>query len=281
MESDYFGTGKLSAKIANLIKEFNADQNNNKPNESNNEMVDEVVKPKPVSKKTNLDSDQDASDEKWLEKFKQLTLQEKTVMDEFMKKTEDEIEKEREELRQREASLKKEPITFNVRGVKFVCGIEKLLVHTESIFPQLALASSNNEIFLDRDSEIFSVVFEFLESATFNSVPKDLSKRKLVYKEAREFKLKGLLEFLDPLRYPIEDVGAENLKIKKDEDFLRNLYVSERENPILADPYIHLVNVFGTENATRTLFDQCDPPQTVPMIFDFENPIEVSILYFS
>ena len=275
IESDYFGTSKLSARVAELIKQHNSNQRHQRMEEKEDTPE---IKEYRVSQHNTLHSNQNESDEKWLDMFSKLTLKEKTVMEDFLKKAEVDLEQEREKLRKREAFLKKEPIVFNVRGVKFCIGIEKLLVHPESIFPQLIQASTNREIFLDRDSEVFSVLYEYLESATFTSVPREMSQRKLVYKEAKEFKLQGLLDFLDPLRYPIEDIGSNNLKIKKEEDFLRNLYVSDRENQILSDPYIHLVSVFGNEHSTRELLKPCDPPSTLPLLFDFENPVECSEL---
>ena len=92
--------------------------------------------------------------------------------------------------------------------------------------------------------------------------------------------MKGLLEYFDICRYPIEDIGEKNLKMKHEEDFLRNLFAVDRANPVLNDPYIHLINIFGEDgNSIKSFHSEVSqPPEKVKLLFDFEDPTEVSTL---
>ncbi|KAF0979223.1 hypothetical protein FDP41_001566 [Naegleria fowleri] len=61
--------------------------------------------------------------------------------------------------------------------------------------------------------------------------------------------------------------------MKKEEDLLRNLYVIDRDNSMLDDPYLHLVSVYGPDHQLRELeFSKYEPPKGIGLLFDFEDP---------
>lgn len=64
------------------------------------------------------------------------------------------------------------------------------------------------------------------------------------------------------------------IKMKKEEDLLRNLYVIDRDNSMLDDPYLHLVSVYGPDHQLRELeFSKYEPPKGIGLLFDFEDPV--------
>ncbi|KAG2386336.1 hypothetical protein C9374_002782 [Naegleria lovaniensis] len=272
-EADFFGTSKLKSRLQTLITEYE-------------EILEKLSKQKKSLKNQSnpsscMASNQTERDEEWVGKFARLTLNEKEFIEKYVQQKEEQLAKEKEQIKERDNNIDKSTITFNVRGVKFSICINKLLIYTGSIFYELLkqVKDLSQDIFIDRDPEIFAVIFEYLQSGIFKSMPKDFSKRKLVYKESKEFKLQGLTKYLNPLRFPIEEIGEKNLKIKQEEDFIRKLFATDRDNPLLNDPLIHLVPVFGKDNKTRTIFTAIvEPPPAVPLLFDFEDPDEVEEL---
>ncbi|KAG2379262.1 hypothetical protein C9374_007401 [Naegleria lovaniensis] len=298
-ESDYFGTQKLSARVHTLIKQYEdelheiherqAEIKLHKEQEKQFEMQHQEAQHYSNTVAKTLSDTQEEKDEQWMNKFASLTLNEKQVIESYVQEHENRLMKEKEALKERESKLKlKSSVTFNVRGVKFSLSVDKLLIHTGSIFYDVLKElkpSMKDEIFIDRDSEIFGHIFEFLQTGSAMNIPKDYSKRKLIYKEAKEFNLKALLEHLNPLRFPIEDIGETNIRIKQEEDFIRNLFATARENVVLNDPYLHLVGVFDLKNGNKTNSTRSDifkkglnPPPSIPLIFNFEDPVEASEL---
>jgi hypothetical protein len=85
--------------------------------------------------------------------------------------------------------------------------------------------------------------------------------------EAQYYNITGLTTFFDPLRYPIETIGKENTKMKQNEDCIRRLFATDRENPLLEDLYLYLLPVFNL----RETFDAKDPPPSIPLMFNFEG----------
>lgn len=283
VESDYFGTSKLSARVATMIREIEQtiyDRNERELQRLKMEKRRKAAESQLEEKlNSTMTSDQQQADQKWLRIFTNMTSKHKEVFEKQLQNIESNLSTEKEKIRERENNIKASTVTFNVRGKKFSIGMEKILMQPESVFYTLINEMNNQEVFVDRDPDVFSYLVDYLQKGNDDiSLPKEYSKRKVIYKEAKEFKLQGLIDLLDPLRYPIEDIGETNLKIKKEEDFLRNLFVIDRNNPILDDSYLHLVNVFDEKHQVRDIFQHRGPQETVPLLFDFENSSEAEKL---
>ncbi|KAG2374940.1 hypothetical protein C9374_010314 [Naegleria lovaniensis] len=166
-------------------------------------------------------------------------------------------------------------ISFNVRGqLLYPIAIEKLVKHSESLFPSLLKETNENTIFLDRDPLVYHIIFDFLETGRFDEICKqDQQVKTQIKKEAKELNLLELLEYWNILRYHIEHLGYSNRRMKEEEDLLRRLFVSDRDHEILQNPYLHLLNVF---DANQEAFMMKNPPKGIGLLFDFENPMEAS-----
>jgi hypothetical protein len=122
-------------------------------------------------------------------------------------------------------------------------------------------------LFIDRDPDLFNYIIEHLRTGKTSHIPfTDAAKSRQIREEAKYFNIPTLIEFFDPLRYPIETIGEENIKMKHNEDALRRLFAKDRSNPLLDDPYLHLLPVFEV----RESFNQGDAPPSVPLMFNFE-----------
>ncbi|KAG2379336.1 hypothetical protein C9374_007475 [Naegleria lovaniensis] len=272
-ESDFFGTTKLSERICQLLTEFGEQPEGMQ--EDDDDDVQEVTMPT-VFNDTMVSENQHLADDEWISKFNQLTVQEKSRVEKYFNEHESLLEQEKQIVLEKESNLQPTFITFNVRGVKFSINIEKLVKHSESIFiDMLRKMDKTSSIFLDRDPDVYGVIFNYLESGNTSCIPKELPKQKQIYKEAKELRLRELTEYFDPFRYPIELLGEKLIKMKQEEDLLRNLYVVDRDNSMLDDPYLHLVSVFGTDHQLRD-FSRYDPPKGIGLLFDFEDPNEAS-----
>ncbi|KAG2379138.1 hypothetical protein C9374_007776 [Naegleria lovaniensis] len=282
VESDYFGTSKLSARIATMIRDIEQSISESNERKLQRLKIEKRLKEAETQpeKTWNLTmaNDQQNADYKWLTTFTNITSKHREVFEKQLLKSELNLLTQKERIREQELNVKTTTITFNARGTRLSIGKEKILMHPDSVFYSLVNQTNNQEIFVDRDPTAFSYLLEYLQNGHEISLPKEYSKRKVIYKEAKEFKLQGLIDLLDPLRYPIEDIGESNMKIKKEEDFLRNLFAVDRNNPILDDPYLHLVNVFDAKHRVREEFQHSTPPEKVPLLFDFENTSEAEKL---
>lgn len=124
-------------------------------------------------------------------------------------------------------------------------------------------------LFVNRDPELFQHIFDFLKTSRVQALPhNDRATMRQIHEEAKFYNITSLLDFFDPTRYPIESIGEENIQMKQDEDHLRSLFASDRKNPILSDPYLCLLPVFSE----RDTFSPQYPPDSIPLLFDFENP---------
>ncbi|KAG2387067.1 hypothetical protein C9374_002102 [Naegleria lovaniensis] len=287
-ESGFFGTQRLSKAVRIIIGEIEHKiKSKTEPPKST------IVSHKKITDET-LDSTmvstgQEKADQEWIESFMSLTITEKEVADSYFTSLEKKIKEENEMLNSKEREIAsfsaRTDIVFNVRGVKHTVPLRKIVSHPECILNDFLSAleppkenqPAQNEIFIDRDPEIFGVILNYLQTGQVNIFNLETHKQKQVYRECKLLNLTGLLDYWNPLRYPIETIGEDNIKMKEEEDYIRHLFATDRENPILNDPYLLLINIFENEK-TRTSFRKEDPPAQVPLIFNFENPMEKSEL---
>jgi hypothetical protein len=123
--------------------------------------------------------------------------------------------------------------------------------------------------FIDRDPELFNYILEFLKTGSTDHMPHtDRTKIRQLREEVKFYNINALIELLDPLRYPIESIGEENMVMKQTEDCYRKLFATDRNNPILDDPYLNMVPVFGL----RDTFKLEDPPASIPILLNFDVP---------
>ncbi|KAF0984457.1 hypothetical protein FDP41_000356 [Naegleria fowleri] len=286
-ESGFFGTQRLSKAIRIIINEIEHKiKTKSEPptpiNYTHKKLTDETLD------NTMVSTGQDKADQEWIENFMSLTISEKEIADSYFTSLEKKIKEENEILNSKEKEIAfsaRTDIVFNVRGVKYTVPLRKIVSHPECILndflsalePSKENQSVQNEIFIDRDPEIFGVILTYLQTGQANIFNLEKHKQKQVYRECKLLNLTGLLDYWNPLRYPIETIGEENIKMKEEEDYIRHLFATDRENPVLNDPYLLLFNIFENEK-TRASFKKEDPPGQVPLIFNFENPLEKSEL---
>jgi hypothetical protein len=97
--------------------------------------------------------------------------------------------------------------------------------------------------------------------------PKQVSIRNQIHEEAKFYRLQPLLQYFDPTRYPIETIGEENIKMKQIEDTYRALFIQDRNNPLLSDPYLNLLPLFEIIDS----FSLEAPPLSIPLLFNLED----------
>ncbi|KAF0971704.1 hypothetical protein FDP41_009927 [Naegleria fowleri] len=109
------------------------------------------------------------------------------------------------------------------------------------------MLTEKGTIFLDRNASMFQIIYSYLISGTFNNFPvMDKTKKSQLKHELKFYQLYKILEeYFNPCRYPIETIGKENIKLKEKEDFLRELFVKDRNNPLLDDKYLLLSPLFS------------------------------------
>ncbi|EFC36797.1 hypothetical protein NAEGRDRAFT_82124 [Naegleria gruberi] len=124
---------------------------------------------------------------------------------------------------------------------------ENFLLSKYILSPNFGL-NENGCVFIDRNPKLFALIHGYIISGgKFNHFPKNLSQeKKLQLKQEAEFYgLTTLVqEYLDPLRYPVEKIGKDNIELKEKEDKLREIFAKERESPLLNDPYLLLSPLF-------------------------------------
>ncbi len=127
-------------------------------------------------------------------------------------------------------------------------------------------------MFIDRDPDLFAYILEYLKTGKTTHLPfVDASRSRQIREEAKYYNINGLIEFFDPLRYPIETIGEENIKMKHSEDAMRRLFATDRQNPLLDDPYLSLLPVFTD---IKDSFAAKNPPTLVPLMFNFEKSLD-------
>ena len=271
VESDFFGTVRLSKRVKEIIKEIEFEKKLSKASKTSEDKPDDTM----------VSTGQENADQEWIENFMSLTLTEKEQVDEIFKNMENEHKEALQLIKEKETQLSSRcghtNLVFNVRGIQYMVEIHKIVSHPECTLNQFLNhvnvgTLQDGQIFIDRDPEIFGIIIFYLQNGRVD-LPKEVHKKKQLYRECKLLKLEGLLSYFDPMRYPLETIGQDNIKIKEEEDYLRHLFATDRNNPLLKDPYIHLINVFENERI-RSSFTKEDPPKHIPLLFNFENPLE-------
>lgn len=199
-ESDFFGTTKLSERICHLLEKFGEQPEMQQEDDE----VQEITMPS-VFNDTMVSENQHLADEEWILKFNQLTIEEQSRVEKYFQEHESLLEQEKKTVLEKENRLKPTFVTFNVRGISFSVNIEKLVKHSESVFiHMLKKMDKTSSIFLDPDPDVYRIIFNYLESENTSCIPRDSAKQKQIYKEAKELRLKELIEYFNPFRYPIE-----------------------------------------------------------------------------
>ena len=139
-------------------------------------------------------------------------------------------------------------LMVNVSGRNFEIPFSLLHKHRNWLLTKYLEAfdfTLNHEgvIFLDRDPQLFKHLLDFLDTGMVVSLDDETKKQFL--EEASFFNLNEVVEaHQDDCRYPIEQIGAENIKLKRMEDNLRKLFVKDRTNQQLSDPHLLLSPLF-------------------------------------
>ena len=123
---------------------------------------------------------------------------------------------------------------------------ETFLISKYILAPNFCL-NENGCIFIDRSPKLFALIHSYMISGKFTHFPKNLSREKK-HQLKQEAEFYGVIsivnDYLDPLRYPVEKIGQDNIELKEKEDKLREIYAKERESPLLNDPYLLLSPLF-------------------------------------
>ncbi|KAL0477770.1 hypothetical protein AKO1_005229 [Acrasis kona] len=186
---------------------------------------------------------------------------------EFSAKKEEELENLRKELINDQLSQR---VHFNVGGAPFSITLEDLSNIRGSNLYSMLNCSSTEAVFIDRNPDLFQYILTCLKENSTNSLPHtNQFLLRSIKMEAEYFKIPMLMDYFDPFRYPIETIGEENIKIKKNEDLLRGMFVTDRDNPMLDDPYVNLIPVCTNLH----LFKKENPKylKSIPKMFDFEK----------
>jgi hypothetical protein len=71
-------------------------------------------------------------------------------------------------------------------------------------------------LFIDRDPDLFEYVITYLRNNKTTHLPvTEKQKMRQLRVEAKYFNITGLMDFFDPLRYPVEIIGEENIKMRQ------------------------------------------------------------------
>jgi hypothetical protein len=122
--------------------------------------------------------------------------------------------------------------------------------------------------FIDRDPVVFEWVHVYLQKGTFDHIPIEDFNQKRLLREARHYNIPKLIQYFDPTRYPLESLGKQNIRMKREEDMIRNMFAQDRENPILNDPYLSLLPIFDVVKTFKR-----EDTTGIPLLFDFELPV--------
>ncbi|KAL0482933.1 hypothetical protein AKO1_010374, partial [Acrasis kona] len=126
-----------------------------------------------------------------------------------------------------------------------------------------------DEIFIDRDPYTFSLIKVFLECGKVDHFPyQQKNKMDQLKNDAKFYRISSLEEQFDPLRYPIEEIGKENIEMKLTEDMYRSIFAKDRNNPVLKDPYLNLLPVFDVYESFKV---KTQPPINIPLLFNLED----------
>ena len=145
-------------------------------------------------------------------------------------------------------------VKINIAGQYFTIPFTYLRKFENFIISKYILSPNfklNEEgcIFIDRSPKLFAYIHGYIMSdGKFYHFPKYMCEEKKLQlkKEAEFYGMNTLVnEYLDPLRYPVELLGEDNIKLKQQEDRLRELFANNRENPLLNDPYMTLSPLFS------------------------------------
>ncbi|KAG2375123.1 hypothetical protein C9374_010127 [Naegleria lovaniensis] len=259
-ESEYFLTEKLTNYITMLMEKklsgTSTSENLNIPSQPQQQQTSLVV---------NQRLEKNVPPE-WLEHFKNYENSVKEKREYYLLKTKDMKTLTVNQVKELSKALKHRLVSF-VEGVEQLSDLYVQLDISGTIFnipfrvfkehPQFIVYKYINSdnfaltekgtIFLDRNPAIFQLIYSYLMSGTFNNFPvMDKTRKSQLKHELKFYQLHKILEeYFDPCRYPIETIGKENIKLKEKEDFLRELYVKDRNNPLLDDKYLLLSPLFS------------------------------------
>ncbi|KAL0489973.1 hypothetical protein AKO1_009299 [Acrasis kona] len=222
-----------------------------------------------------------------IEKFSKLNVEQiKKTNDYYESMTRDlqkvlsELEKTKEEKQIQIKLDLQQLVKFNVGGCDFEISHQILNQYKDSHLYEILSSSLNNNVhvFIDRDSSLFKYIHTFLISGNTNHLPhNDSVLMRSIEKEVQFFQIAPLVDHFNPVRYPIETIGQENILLKKNEDYYRKLFAVDRQNPILDDPYLNLIPVFQAHSTFA--MDNPDYLNNIPLMFDFENGFQSNYLF--
>jgi hypothetical protein len=216
LECDYFGTGKLSSFLRQLIKEKSKETNLDD---------DEVEVSEPRAEAAPKQSEE--VDEEWLDEFAKLTLEQSRIVNEYLDTEERTLQEKKNKLDENKEKLaERRLLRLNVGGRLFDMDRTFCVKHKECILNAvlsevkkgniiIILINILDELFIDRDPDLFSYVLEFLRTNKTAHIPiHDANKMRQIREEAKYFNINALIDFFDPLRYPVEIIGEENIRMR-------------------------------------------------------------------
>jgi len=139
-------------------------------------------------------------------------------------------------------------VKYNVGGELFTFKIDKILIQTDSLLSELIKGIGKeglcNEIFIDRNPVPFRLIAEFINQGFISpeKMPSTLKQRQKVMDEGSFYKLPNFVKYMDPCRYPEEQLSTEDRQMRDQETVLRKMFATDRDNPLLDDPYISLIS---------------------------------------
>jgi flagellar motor protein MotB len=197
--------------------------------------------------------------------------QKQAQIEEYIQKEMELVEKSKQEAQLVLQNInKQQKITFNVAGQLFEMDCTVLASYPKSLLFHIMsvhLDKLDQPIFIDRSPTEFKYIKEFMETGkvghSWRNTPKNISR---IIDSSKFYQLEELAEYVSPTRYPLDDLGEENIQMREEESLVRRMFVDDRNNPILDDPYLLLVNVFDSLET----FEKKEPENNLPLLFDFE-----------
>lgn len=161
-------------------------------------------------------------------------------------------------------------IKLNVGGTIFEVAKSTLMKEKDSMlsimfsgrFP--LVKGEDQAYFIDRDPTYFRFILNYLRDDGSLTIPDTNEGREDLLKEAYFYQLVGLIALLTGTFSPMyavnlvsgrivreKELGPENLKMRDEENRVRNLFITEPNCDEIANPYCHLIDVFKEKSTFK------------------------------
>ena len=147
----------------------------------------------------------------------------------------------------REASVLK----LSIGGTRFTTSRSTLVpasgffsVYLGGRFAQPTLDDAG-AIFVDRDAQHFPKILAFLRDGAIPQWSDD-GEREALEREADFYQIEALTRVVGPAQNMVAAAGPTNERMRDEENELRALFVSARDDPRISHPHTHLIDVFSS-----------------------------------